>query len=144
MKNSPKGEIPWDLYFDFYQVDAIAGSVESKIYDTWYASGQFSSGTATKVHKTLPSGATSSNIKKVDFYFNDAPYITDSSYGTVLVSSQETITLTPGTRLSMLSETGYNEWILFFTSSCDIYMHLYHSGSARYSAVWNIALTFYI
>ena len=25
MKNSPKGEIPWDLYFDFYQADAIAG-----------------------------------------------------------------------------------------------------------------------
>ena len=25
MKNSPKGEIPWDFYFDFYQADAIAG-----------------------------------------------------------------------------------------------------------------------
>ena len=25
MKNSPKGEIPWDLYFDFYQDDAITG-----------------------------------------------------------------------------------------------------------------------
>ena len=25
MKNSPKGEIPWDFYFDFYQAGAIAG-----------------------------------------------------------------------------------------------------------------------
>ena len=96
------------------------------------------------MYKTLPSGATSSNIKKVDFYFNTAPYITNSSFGTVLVASQETITKTPGSRLSMLSETGYNEWILFFTSSCEIYMHLFHSGSASYSAVWDIALTFYI
>ena len=37
MKNSPKGEIPWDLYFDFYQADAIArisGGTTIKYIDT--------------------------------------------------------------------------------------------------------------
>ena len=32
MKNSPKGEIPWDFYFDFYLTDAFTNWSEKSAY----------------------------------------------------------------------------------------------------------------
>ena len=44
MKNSPKGEIPWDLYFDFYQADAITGSGENWVdYSSMLTKSQYTS-----------------------------------------------------------------------------------------------------
>ena len=116
--------------------------VEAKVYSSW--EGSASERTNGNIYKALPSGV--SNVKKVEFYFNETPYMqyrSHSPWDCTNVSAKDTVVLSPGSSITMSNPR--NGWIMGVETDGRPYMYLYDKedlGGA--DAYWNIALTFYM
>lgn len=137
----------------FFETDAIAGFdsrisnietkfqyVEIKAYDNW--SGNMSENSVINKYFDLPDGI--SNIKKIDFYFIDTPYVEVSPYEKYTSSNpvaKDTISLTPGSSAKIIQARC--NWIIGVAEDGRPYMF---TGCVYNSAYcyWNISITFYM
>lgn len=122
------------------EVDALITSVEKKVYYTWQSYSDEDD--PNKIYLSLPEGC--SDIKKVDFYFNEIPYSSyssDSKYLCKDVNVGDIKSLSPGTQIQFDHSRG--EWYFGVETDGRPWTQHYmdHSSCNNY---WNIALTFYM
>lgn len=139
----PSSSLLYSMNTRISDIESKFQYVEMKAYASW--SGSADEQTNGNVYKALPDGV--SNVKKVDFYFNETPYMeyshTGSRWDCTNVSGKETITLSPGSSVAMSNSR--NTWKMGVATDGRPYMYLYNDedlGGAY--AHWNIALTFYM
>lgn len=125
------------------KIDSLSSSIEQKVYSNWadrMSENKNSSGTK---YFTLPDGV--SNVKKIDFYFNETPYAEYSYSGSQYTSTDpvayNTVVLTPGSSKNI--NQSRCAWRMGVETDGRPYMYTSSDVGGSY-CYWNIALTFYI
>lgn len=154
MKKPSREKIPTGFNMCFFETDAITGFdsrissiedksqyIEMKVYDTWSGS-KYELDADKYVYRSLPDGV--SNVKKIDFYFNETPYIrynTQNKWDSTNPVAKDTVSITPGNSVPITQSRA--SWLLGVHADGRPYMYVYGSYGGA-TAYWNMALTIFM